>query len=148
MDRPGIPPTRDDDTFQSISAEDVMRMLRGRPGLIVGPTLSMGAGCLNELAKKIAKANDCSEYEYGLFPQIDKLIEIGVDPSTLREQLREAFRETGNTSSILSIGRTRWSAVLSASWDTVFEQELQDWCDSSPTRPPVRAGPGLDHKGQ
>jgi hypothetical protein len=92
---------------------------------------------MSELAKEIAKMNSCEGYESGLFPQIDKLIEAGADPMNLREQLRERFQRVTQNSSIVSIARTRWSAVLSASWDSVFEQELQNWCDSSPTRPPV-----------
>ena len=137
MDGTGMSAIGDGDTQQLITAEDLAKILRGRPGLIVGPTFSMGAGCLSELAKGIARANDCDEYESEFFIQIDKLLENGMDATELREQLRQIIHKLPKNKSNKSIAKTRWSAVLSASWDSVFEQELQNWCDNSPTRPPV-----------
>ena len=141
MEAPNPIPDRGSSTRQLLSAEDIERILRGRPGLLVGPSLSMGAGRLSYIAREIAEENGILGEESNLLTQVDRLIATGNEnvASRVKEKLRDKFQEarTGTNRIIERTAKTRWSAVLSACWDSDFEKSFQNWCEASPTRPKV-----------
>lgn len=120
------------DPYDSIGAEEVGGMLRRSMGLIIGPGLTHGPGCLAELAR--SAAGHFNVQPSGRFFQVaDAAIATGVTPSDLRVWARDAIAALP-TASVLALARARWCAVLSSCYDSRFEVEHQAWCEKAPTR--------------
>ena len=118
---------------ETLSAEQLDTILRGRPGLIVGPGLTLGAGCLREMARDLATAFD-GPPDLALPLTADAIVAKGVDILDVRKRLHESIQRCTQNPAVDLVVKTRWSTVLSATPDLKFEQAFQQWCEKSPLR--------------
>jgi hypothetical protein len=122
--------------MDEIRANEVGALLRGRMGLIIGPSITKHPGCMDEVNQKFAERGGVPQGDRYLATG-DALSEKGVSETVLREWVREAVSAHKKSSLLAHITKNRWCAVLSAALDGHFEDAFRQEADRHPTWQPV-----------
>jgi hypothetical protein len=122
--------------MDQLSISDLHTLLRSRPGLIVGPALTLHPGTLQELADAIETKFQI-ESDDNFLVAADKAVEKDNNEAAVVAEVN-AFITGQKPSAVLShLADGRWSAIISASYDTNFEAQLQHTADQRPNRKPI-----------
>ena len=118
---------------RNASAQDISKMLRGRPGLIIGQSKTLALSSSNSISESLATAYDLHSASsiYDLHPSLS---ELGIKDSEIRSRLESIVASSQSGSLLTTIAKVNWSAILSLSMDRNFEIELQHQSLESPSR--------------
>jgi hypothetical protein len=122
--------------MHEIKANEIGALLRGRMGLIIGPSITKYPGCLDEVSQKIADRGGVKPGDTYLTTG-DALSEKGVADADVRTWVREVVGAQKKSSFMGHITKNRWCAVLSAALDAHFEDGFQQEADRHATWQPV-----------
>ncbi len=122
--------------YERIGADALESLLRRPMGLIIGPGITLGAGCLADLARDLASHFSVTGPTH-LLATCDAIVAKGTKSHEIRERVRSRLKQGRAAGSVSVLAKSRWSAVLSACYGSFFEHEHQTWCDRAPTRAPV-----------
>jgi hypothetical protein len=122
--------------MDEIKANEVGALLRGRMGLIIGPSITKHSGCMDEINQKLAERGDVDRKETFVLTG-DAVAEKGVSDADVREWVREAIGAQKKSSLLAHITKNRWCAVLSAALDGHFEDAFRQEADRHATWQPV-----------
>jgi hypothetical protein len=118
--------------MDEIKANEVGVLLRGRMGLIVGPSITKYSGCMDEVNQKIADLGGVTRGSTYITTG-DALSEKGVSETDIRGWLRDAVGGQMKSSLMGHIMKNRWCAVLSAALDSHFEDGFRQEADKHAT---------------
>jgi hypothetical protein len=122
--------------MDEIKANEVGALLRGRMGLIIGPSITKHPGCMDEVNQNLAERGGVARRDTFLLTG-DALSEKGVPDTHVREWVREAIGAQKKSSLLAHITKNRWCAVLCAALDGHFEDAFRQEADRHATWQPV-----------
>jgi hypothetical protein len=111
-----------------LTLDDAETLFRGRMGLIYGPGITSQGTFFGKLANDIAtkwKVQPDQNYLRNAQHALDQ----GVDPSNIKELIRDALTSNRTFPQLKRIANLKWSAVLSLALDSAFEHELTRACE-------------------
>lgn len=123
--------------MEKLTLEGFERCMRGQPGLLIGPGLTLGAGGLKEIAHDLNEAFPQCANESDPFLVADCLVAQNVEQARVTESIRSSIQKLRKKKQLGNLATVRWSSVLSFSIDDEFEIELQAWAAKSPVRPRI-----------
>lgn len=116
-----------------IAANEVGELLRGRMGLIVGPSITCYPGILNDLSAHLVEQGKLSVE--GTFLEVaDALLDNGISDSQILEWIQSFIGKQKQSAVISHLAKARWASVLSGSLDSHLEDALQIESSRRPTR--------------
>jgi hypothetical protein len=98
---------------QTVAADDIDRILRGRPGLLLGPGITMGAGCLTDLTRALGGSFE-GPPDTEFLVMTDALVSKGIDRHDIRYRIRDWIQGMKPNAELGVIINARWRAVLSS----------------------------------
>src|SRR5947208_1334737 len=104
------------EAMDEIKATDLCQLLKGRMGLILGPSITKHPECFTEVNRKLGeKAGKKPQDTY--LATADTLLEQGSSDQVVQDCIRQTIGEQAKSSLLSQINKVRWKAVLSASLD-------------------------------
>src|SRR5581483_8483954 len=116
-----------------IAANEVGELLRGRMGLIVGPSVTCYPGILNDLSAHLAEQGKAS-VKGTFLDAADALLDNGISDSQVIEWVQSFLGKQSASAVISHLAKARWASVLSGSLDSHLEDALQTESSRRPTR--------------
>ncbi len=110
--------------MDEIKADEVGMLLRGRMGLILGPGISKFPGSFDDLSTWLAQQGEIEPGE-SYIETCDALLDAGVDEANLKEWIRERVGGQKRSALLSHLAKAKWSAVLSVSLDSDFEDRFR-----------------------
>jgi hypothetical protein len=119
--------------MHEIKPSDLGELLRGRMGLILGPSITKYASSFSDLARELAEKNNVPPG--GTFLDVsDRLLDSGIPEAKIIECIREIVGHQAASAVLTHLTKARWAAVLSAALDSHFEDGFQQENQRSPSR--------------
>ena len=110
--------------MKQIRADELSSYLRGKMGLVVGPGFTVSPGVLTELSSHLAKEFGVEKRD-NFLETADRCVEANTSEEALRESVRQFISIQKPAPTLPHLAKARWSAVLSLTLDTFFEDCLQ-----------------------
>lgn len=123
--------------IEKLSVDELEQYIRGQLGLILGPSMTVGAGSFREISRDLLIGSSDMTGDSDPFSVADRLIADNTDRTVIIDSVRASVERLQKHCNIGNLSSIRWSAVLSFSIDNAFETELQAWATKSPVRPNV-----------
>ena len=119
--------------MEELEPSELGTLLRGRPGLIIGPGATLNVNSLASLLKGLGTKFGYAANHHFL-KMCDGLSKTGVSDEDVRSEIGAWLAAQDAASNIDVIARANWSAVLSFSFDRHFETALHRAAVQSATR--------------
>lgn len=131
---------------QEIDCQELIDLVTGRCGLVVGPGLTLDSGEFISLQRSVVAEFGCAE-DQGFFDNIESAIQ-----SRSEDEVREWFRlqvQNSTPPRLLShIAQAKWSTILSTSIDLNLETRIEVESSKRPTRRDVSVVTDLFQQAQ
>jgi hypothetical protein len=119
--------------METIDLADFEKLLRGNPGLLIGPGQTIHADHCADVQSFLQ--SKYSTQGNSLHAVVDSLIAThGATEDELRRAVADAFKASPPAPQLSQLAKIRWSAVLSASADLFLEHAMQEEEEKRPTR--------------
>ena len=122
--------------MDEIKATDLCQLLRGRMGLIIGPSITKHPESFTDVNNALAEKGGI-EAENTYIATGDVLLDKGISPDLVQEWIRDAVGQQTKSSLLSHINKVRWKAALSASLDAHFEDGFRQEADRRAAWQPV-----------
>jgi len=129
--------------MEEIQPSELPAILRGRPGLIIGPAATLSISETDSFVDKLKKAFGI-EGNFSFLSACNSILQAPNSEEPLREHIKDKFVEISKNPSVETLGKANWSAVLSLSVDRYFEASLQVAALASPSRDDITTVLALD----
>src|ERR1019366_2371419 len=110
--------------MDEIRAGEIVDLLRGRMGLVIGPSITKQPNSLDEVNVKIAEQAQIKPQETYIATS-DALLEKGISESQLKASIRDAVDHQKMSSVLSHLAKLRWATVISASLDSHFDDSFR-----------------------
>ena len=118
-----MPEQRPTIAVQSVSAAELSGILKARAGLIVGPGIPFHSAVMGELVAHLADVFDVRMQDSYLSIG-DIVLNAGASEDSLRAEVQKFFQSQTPDPQTSHVAHIRWTAVLSACLDNVFDEQF------------------------
>jgi len=124
------------ETATRLNAGDLERILRNRPGLLLGPEYTIGRRALAALGDHLAQTFNVAAGDT-YCATVDSALDSGNSDEAVRKEIRGYIDRCAPKAQIDRLARIRWTAVISACLDGLFDQAFQGVTERHPMAQPV-----------